>query len=104
MLNRKITWFRSGGHAKSGIDRFLVSQEWILKWLNCSQTVLIRAISDHFHLVVKHVDMDRGTKPYRLLDFCVENPTSCKFAEQKWKELEVSGNEAHVVNKKSLIS
>ena len=46
-LGRKFTWFRPNGSARSKLDKFLISPEWLTKWPGTTQCTLDRNFSDH---------------------------------------------------------
>lgn len=41
-IGRKYTWYRPNGKAKSRLDRFLTTFEWLQHWPGCKQYVLDR--------------------------------------------------------------
>ncbi|XP_057458406.1 uncharacterized protein LOC130749124 [Lotus japonicus] len=53
LAGRKFTWRRPNNQASSRIDRFLVSEEWCVRWPNCSQLALHRDVSDHCPLLLR---------------------------------------------------
>ena len=59
-VGRKFTWFRPNGSAKSKLDRFLVSHEWIVKWPDTTQSTLDRNFSDHCPIFLKSKIIDWG--------------------------------------------
>lgn len=46
-VGKRFTWFRPNGTAKSKLDRFMVSPEWLAKWPTSTQSMLVRNFSDH---------------------------------------------------------
>lgn len=44
---RKFTWYKADGKCKSRLDRMLVNNLWIKKWLNSRLKGLDRSILDH---------------------------------------------------------
>ena len=52
-LGRKFTWYRPNGSAKSKLDRFLLSPDWMTKWPNTIQSTLDRNFSDHCPVILK---------------------------------------------------
>jgi len=68
IVGKKITWFKPNGVARSGIDRVLVSEEWLQCWPMCKQYVQKREVFDHCALVIKCLDKDWGPKPFRTID------------------------------------
>jgi len=67
-VGKKYTWFKSNGTAKSRLDRFLISEEWLQKWPFYKQYVQPRSVSDHCAIVAKSWIKDWGPKPFRCLD------------------------------------
>lgn len=100
MFNRKYTWYKSGGSAKSRLDMFLLSVEWLGQWPNSSQSVLNRSIFDHCPLVLKHLNVNWGPKPFRVLDCWQEDPSFAKVVEKCWGEVNVHGWGAFVFKEK----
>ena len=47
LVDRKYTWYKSNGTAKSILDRALVSEEWIQNRPMCKQYIQPREIFDH---------------------------------------------------------
>ncbi|PNX57068.1 cysteine-rich receptor-like protein kinase, partial [Trifolium pratense] len=54
LFGRRFTWYHANGRAMSRIDRFLISDEWALRWGNGSVWVLDRDVSDHCPLLLKY--------------------------------------------------
>ncbi|KAL8529763.1 hypothetical protein ACS0TY_006990 [Phlomoides rotata] len=55
-----FTWYRPDGSCKSRLDRFLINNSWISKWLNSSQVGLQRSLSDHCPIVLEIKVKDWG--------------------------------------------
>ena len=55
-VGRKFTWFKPNGAAKSKLDRFLVSHEWLQKWPGCTSFILDRNFSDHCPIMLNNID------------------------------------------------
>ncbi|XP_068461581.1 uncharacterized protein [Phaseolus vulgaris] len=53
LVGKKFTWYKADGSAKSRLDRFLVSLEWLQRWPTSKQYVLEREVSDHCAIVAK---------------------------------------------------
>ena len=47
LCGRRFTCFKGDGISMSKLDRFLLSEEWCLRWPNCLQIALLRGVSDH---------------------------------------------------------
>ncbi|GLT35233.1 hypothetical protein SLA2020_097020 [Shorea laevis] len=91
LMNRRYTWYKLDGTARSRLDRFLLSTkmsnmggEWI-------QQGLPRNISDHCAIVLKSKTTDWGPRPFWVLDAWQQHPQFKKVAEDKWGEMVVEG-------------
>jgi len=98
-IGRKHTWYRPNGKAKSRLDRFLITFDWLQHWPGCKQYVIDRQISDHCSLVLKSNVADWGPKPFRFLDIWQEDKEFEIFVKSKWDYL-VQGNEILVLKEK----
>ena len=67
-VGRKFTWIRPNGAARSKLDTFLVSPEWLTKWPGSTQHTLDRNFSDHCLVLLRSKFVDWGPKPFRILD------------------------------------
>ncbi|XP_068491904.1 uncharacterized protein [Phaseolus vulgaris] len=99
-IGRKYTWYRPNGKAKSRLDRFLITFEWLQHWPGCKQYVIDRQISDHCALLLKSKVVDWGPKPFRFLDIWQENKEFEHFIKSKWESYLVQGNEILVLKEK----
>jgi len=99
-IGRKYTWYRPNGKAKSRLDRFLTTFEWLQHWPGSKQYVLDRQVSDHCALVLKVNIVDWGPKPFRFLDIWQEHKEFDKFVKDKWGNYLVQGNEILVLKEK----
>ncbi|GKV50980.1 hypothetical protein SLEP1_g57658 [Rubroshorea leprosula] len=91
LSNRKYTWYKPDGTARSRLDRFLLSTEMSNTEGEWIQQGLPRNISDHCAIVLKSKTTDWGPKPFRVLDAWQQHPDFKKFVEDKWSEMEVDG-------------
>jgi len=57
-IERKFTWYKLNGIARSRIDRVLVSDLWLEMWYGSTQYILSRQVFDHCALVVKNILID----------------------------------------------
>ena len=57
-VGQKFTWPRPNGAARSKLDRFLLSPEWLAKWPGSSQHTLDRNFSDHCPLLLRSKCVD----------------------------------------------
>jgi len=99
-IGRKYTWYRPNGKAKSRLDRFLTTFEWLQHWPGCKQYVLDRLIYDHCALVLKSNVADWGAKPFRFLDIWQEDKEFDNFVKSKWESYLVQGNAIVVLKEK----
>ncbi|GKV22646.1 hypothetical protein SLEP1_g32498 [Rubroshorea leprosula] len=88
---RKYTWYHASGGSMSRLDRFLVSEEWLLNWEDAKQWGLKRTISDHCPVILKNQKIDWGPKPFRFFDVWMERPGFKELVEETWKSAEVQG-------------
>ncbi|GKV24110.1 hypothetical protein SLEP1_g33762 [Rubroshorea leprosula] len=77
LVGRKFTWYNSNGQHMSKIDRFLVSEDWLLRWPDVKQWGLKRSVSDHCPVLLKNERMDWGPKPFKFFDAWLQDP-GCK--------------------------
>jgi len=99
-IGRKFTWYRPNGKAKSRLDRFLTTFEWLQHWPGCKQYVLDRQISDHCALLLKSNVVDWGPKPFRFLDIWQDHKEFAIFVKRKWESYVVQGNEIVILKEK----
>jgi len=83
-VGRKFTWIRPNGTARSKLDRFLVSPEWLTKWPGTSQYTLDRNFSDHCPLLLRSKYVDWGPKPFRILDCWLFDNSFKKIVHESW--------------------
>ncbi|GKU90755.1 hypothetical protein SLEP1_g4707 [Rubroshorea leprosula] len=91
LSNRRYTWYKPDGTAKSRLDRFLLSTEMCNGEEEWIQQGLPRSISDHCAIVLKSRTSDWGPRPFRVLDAWQQHPDFKKFVEDKWSEMMVEG-------------
>ena len=90
-VGRKFTWFRPNGTARSKLDRFLISPEWLAKWPGTSQHTLERNFSDHCLLLLRSTCVDWGPKPFRILDCWLTDTSFKKIVQESWTSNQLSG-------------
>ncbi|GKV46852.1 hypothetical protein SLEP1_g53813 [Rubroshorea leprosula] len=100
LTNRRYTWYKPDGTARSRLDRFLMSTEMSNLEGEWIQQGLPRNISDHCAIVLKSRSADWGPRPFRVLDAWQQHPDFKKFVEDKWKEMEVEGFAGYKCQKK----
>ncbi|GKV27934.1 hypothetical protein SLEP1_g37047 [Rubroshorea leprosula] len=91
LTNRRYTWYKPDGIARSRLDRFLLSTEMRNMEGEWIQQALPRNISDHCAVVLKSRTTDWGPRPFRVLDAWQQHPEFKKVVEEKWSEMEVKG-------------
>ncbi|GKV27405.1 hypothetical protein SLEP1_g36578 [Rubroshorea leprosula] len=91
LMGRKYTWYNSNGQYMSRIDRFLLTEEWILKWSDVKQWGLNRSVSDHCPILLKTEKMDWGPKPFKFFDAWLDQPRCKEIIREVWKSTKVKG-------------
>ena len=91
-VGKKYTWFKPNGTAKSRLDRFLVSEEWIQIWPFYKQYVQQRTMSDHCAIVAKSWVKDWGPKPFCSIDAWFLEPGFKTYVQEKWGSYNTQGN------------
>ncbi|GKU94200.1 hypothetical protein SLEP1_g7726 [Rubroshorea leprosula] len=91
LSNRRYTWYKPDGTARSRLDRFLLSTKMSNMEGQWIQQGLPRNISDHCAIVLKSRTTDWGPRPFRVLDAWQQHPDFKKLVEDKWSEMEVEG-------------
>ncbi|GKV49617.1 hypothetical protein SLEP1_g56358 [Rubroshorea leprosula] len=91
LSNRRYTWYKPDGTARSRLDRFLLSTEMSNMEGEWIQQGLSRNISDHCAIVLKSRTTDWGPRPFRVLDAWQQHLDFKKLVEDKWSEMEVEG-------------
>lgn len=100
-LNGRIfTLYRPNSQSMSRLDRFLVSQDWVLSLPNCTQLVMDRDFSDHCPILLRDVVHNWGPKPYRVLNCWFQNPSFRKLVEDSCSNLQVHDRDAFVFKEK----
>jgi len=67
-VGKKFTWFKPNGVAKSRLDMFLVSLNWLNKWPACTSFTLDRNFFDHCPILLRAKAVEWGPKPFRVFD------------------------------------
>ena len=57
-VGRKFMWFRPNGAARSKLDKFLISPEWLAKWLGSTHHPLDRNFFDHCPILLRSKFID----------------------------------------------
>ncbi|KAL8532061.1 hypothetical protein ACS0TY_008607 [Phlomoides rotata] len=84
LLGRKFTWYKPDGTCKSRLDRIMVNKEWMWKWPDLSLRSLGRTFSDHCPLVIKHVIVEWGHKPFKYFNGWSSHQEFKDFYKNKW--------------------
>ncbi|GKV29207.1 hypothetical protein SLEP1_g38153 [Rubroshorea leprosula] len=93
LSNRRYTWYKPDGTARSRLDKFLLSTEMSNMEGEWIQQGLPRNISDHCAIVLKSRTTNWGPRPFRVLDAWQQHLDFKKFVEDKWSwNKEVFGN------------
>ena len=100
LCGRNFTWFKGDGRSMSRIDRFLLSEEWCLRWPNCLQVAQLRGLSDHCALFLTVDDENWGPKPSRFLKCWADTSGYVDFIRNKWESLQVEGWGDYVLKEK----
>ena len=87
-IGRKYTCYRPNGKAKSRLDRFLTSFEWLQHWSGCKQYVLDRNSFDHRALILKSKVVDWRPKPFRFLNIWHEDKDFGSFIKKNGKVID----------------
>ena len=99
-IGRKFTWFRPNGIARSKLDRFLVSLEWLTKWPGSIQHPLDRNFSDHCPVLLRSKVVDWGPKPFRVLDCWLLDKSFKSIVKECWLSQQQSGWGGFVLKEK----
>ncbi|GLU07240.1 hypothetical protein SLE2022_242040 [Rubroshorea leprosula] len=91
LTNRRYTWYKPDGSARSRLDRFLLSTEMYNRGGEWIEQGLPRNISDQCAMVLKSKSTDWGPRPFRVLDAWQQHPGFKKVVEDKWREMAVEG-------------
>ncbi|GKV15245.1 hypothetical protein SLEP1_g26043 [Rubroshorea leprosula] len=91
LVGRKFTWYNSNGQQMSRLDRFLLSNEWILNWKDVKQWGLKRTVSDHCPILLKSEKVDWGPKPFKFFNAWMDQPRCIEIIRNAWKSCEVKG-------------
>jgi len=100
LRGRTYTWYRGDGRTMSRIDRFLLTDNWVLTWPNCIQLAVSRGLSDHCPLVLSVDTQNWGPKPVRMLKCWADIPGYDSFVRDKWRSFQISGWGSFVLKEK----
>ena len=99
-VGRRFTWCRPNGSAMSRLDRFLLSDEWLVQWPGSTQFVLDRDYSDHCPILLKSKTIDWGPKPFKVMDWWLKDKGFQQLVEQQWGNYHPPGWGGFVLNHK----
>ncbi|KAL8531213.1 hypothetical protein ACS0TY_008005 [Phlomoides rotata] len=81
------------------LDRFLINNEWLMKWPSAHQ-VGLRSLSDHCPILLKIKVIDWGSKPFRFVNAWLSYPEFKDFVINKWRNYSVIGWGGYVIKEK----
>ena len=90
-MGRRFTWFKPSGTAKSKLDRFLVSSNWLQKWPSCTSFTLDRNFSDHCPILLKAKFIDWGPKPFKVFDCWLKDKSFESMVRETWTNFHPRG-------------
>ncbi|GJT26942.1 ribonuclease H-like domain-containing protein [Tanacetum coccineum] len=79
------------------LDRFLINEEFCNLWGNMSVAALDQKLLDHCPIVLKDVDLDFGSRPFRAFDVWLEEKDIGHVVEEAWKVENPSSIKAKMV-------
>jgi hypothetical protein len=100
LYGRNFTWYRGDGLSMSRLDRFLVSEDWLLLFPNCIQSALSRGLSDHCPIMLTIDEQNWGPKPLRMLKCWSDIPGYADFVKEKWQSIQVQGWSGFILKEK----
>lgn len=68
MVCRKFTWYSRDGSAFSRLNKYLLSEEWMCTWPNCTKWGLQNGFLDHCVILLRDKEVDWGPKPFKVLN------------------------------------
>ncbi|MCI20776.1 cysteine-rich receptor-like protein kinase, partial [Trifolium medium] len=100
VAGKKFTWFSSDGQRMSRLDRFLLSEGFIVKGGITRQWIGDRDISDHCPIWLLCNNLNWGPKPFKFFNCWLEHPNFKNFVENSWENMDIRGKKAFVVKEK----
>lgn len=100
LLGRRFMWYKADGSAMSRLDRFLLSQDWMVVWEVEAQWALNRDVSDHCSIMLKQGKHDWGPKLFRFNNCWLGHPGVHKLVEKCWLENNFQGWKAFTLKEK----
>ena len=99
-VGRKFTWFGPNGEARSKLNRFMVSPDWLAKWPGCTQHPLDRNFSDHCPVLFRSKCIDWDPKPFRILDCWLMDKSFKSIVKECWTSNHQRGWGGYVLKEK----
>ncbi|GKV48207.1 hypothetical protein SLEP1_g55033 [Rubroshorea leprosula] len=100
LARRKYNWYNSNGQYMSRIDRFLMSEEWILNWSDVKQGGLSRSVSDHCPILLKNESIEWGPKPFKFFNAWLDQPGCKEIITEVWNTTKVTGWNGYILKEK----
>lgn len=100
LIGKKFTWFHLNGRARSQLDGFMVSREWFDTWNESFKYILDRNTLNHCPIILKDCSLDWGPKPFRPLDFWLEDKRFVGFVNKTWNSFEVHSRGVYILKEK----
>ncbi|GKV07422.1 hypothetical protein SLEP1_g19203 [Rubroshorea leprosula] len=100
LVGRKYTWYNFNGQSMSRIDRFSLSEEWLMKCSDVKQWGLRRTVSDHCPVMLKNDRIDWGPKPFRFFDVWLEQLGCKEMISNVWRSTMIKGWKGFVLKEK----
>ncbi|MCH80366.1 LINE-1 reverse transcriptase like, partial [Trifolium medium] len=100
VTGKKFTWFSADGKAMSRLDRFLLSDNFIVKEEVSGQWIGDRDISDHCPIWLICSNLNWGPKPFKVNNCWLKHPEFKPFVAKIWEKLEIKGKKAFVIKEK----
>ncbi|GMI72221.1 hypothetical protein HRI_000891400 [Hibiscus trionum] len=86
VVGKCFTWFGSGNKC-SRLDRFLISEEWIDRFMGLRQYTLCKSVSDHAAIKLACEEVNWGHRPFRFLNCWLEKKVYVQDMAQEWEKL-----------------
>ncbi|PNX99941.1 cysteine-rich receptor-like protein kinase, partial [Trifolium pratense] len=100
VLGKQFTWCKSDCTAMSRLDRFLLSDGFILKGGITNQWVGDRDISDHCPIWLECSNRNWGPKPFKFNNCWIDHPGFFDFVKQTWASTSVNGSKVFILKEK----
>ncbi|KAL8485331.1 hypothetical protein ACS0TY_027579 [Phlomoides rotata] len=97
---RYYTWYMLNGSSKRRIDRILINEDWMLRWLISYQRGLRRSLSDHCPNILDINDKYWGPKPFRFINAWSSHEGFKEFITGRWSSYDIKGWGGFVLKEK----